>query len=84
MTANEARDLVAKFKTNGTEIGEINLEIKRLAERGITSYQHRDYADLTQLENLKEHFVKKGFTVWIEERYHARGCNIYNLVIDWS
>jgi hypothetical protein len=84
MTLTEARQLVAQSKKDGTEIGEINLEIKRLAERGITSYQHRDYADLTQPENLKEHFVKKGFTVWIEERYHARGCNIYNLVIDWS
>ncbi len=84
MTANEARDLVAKFKTNGTEIGKINFEIKKLAEQGRTTYRHEDTLDPHLSEVLAYQFRLRGFNTHVEDRYHPRGVIIYNLVIDWS
>jgi hypothetical protein len=84
MTITEARQLVAQFKSNGAEIGLINLEIKKLAEQGRTIYQHDERIDSTQFANLERHFWANGFETRIEERAHPRGLNLYTLVIDWS
>jgi hypothetical protein len=84
MTITEARQLVAQFKSNGAEIGLINLEIKKLAEQGCTIYRHDERVDSTQFANLERHFGTNGFKTRIEERTHPRGLNLYTLVIDWS
>lgn len=83
MTANEARDLVAKFKANGTEIGKINFEIKKLAEQGHKTYRHAECVDATQFANIERHFWANGFETRVEERLHPLGKTLYTLVIDW-
>ncbi len=84
MTITEARQLVAQFKSNGAEIGLINLEIKKLAERGRATYRHIDFTEYHLAEVLACYFRDQGFHSYVEDRYHPRGVVVYNLVIEWA